>query len=89
MRNGADVEMSVDAIAALEKGSKIEAIKIIRESSGLGLKDSKEFVEHYLANNPQVNQRLKDNSRSGGAFFLVLIVMFCGIIYMLYSKHVF
>jgi hypothetical protein len=30
----------------------IDAIKKIRESTGLGLKESKDFVEKYLRNNP-------------------------------------
>jgi len=35
--------------AALERGNKIEAIKIYREKTGLGLKESKDAVEFILA----------------------------------------
>ena len=33
--------------AALAAGSKIEAIKAVREASGLGLKESKDLVERW------------------------------------------
>jgi len=36
-----------DAIAALERGKLIDAIKRTREATGLGLKESKELVERY------------------------------------------
>ncbi|MBS0429678.1 MAG: ribosomal protein L7/L12 [Proteobacteria bacterium] len=36
-----------DAIAALERGDLIDAIKRTREATGLGLKESKELVERY------------------------------------------
>lgn len=35
------------AIAALERGNLIEAIKLTREATGLGLKESKEAVERH------------------------------------------
>ena len=34
---------------ALERGNKIEAIRLVREHSHLGLKESKELVERYQA----------------------------------------
>lgn len=36
-----------DAIAALQRGNLIDAIKRTREATGLGLKESKELVERY------------------------------------------
>ncbi len=36
-----------EAIAALERGNLIEAIKIVRERTGMDLKSSKEAVEHH------------------------------------------
>ena len=39
----------IDEISnALAKGSKIEAIKIYREVSGLGLKEAKEFIDELI-----------------------------------------
>jgi ribosomal protein L7/L12 len=39
-----DIEIPSDAVAALQRGSKIEALKMIREQCGGGLKDEKEQV---------------------------------------------
>ncbi|NJN40189.1 MAG: hypothetical protein HC807_04105 [Gammaproteobacteria bacterium] len=36
------------AIAALGAGNKIDAIKLVREATGLGLKEAKEAVERYV-----------------------------------------
>jgi large subunit ribosomal protein L7/L12 len=36
---------SAEVRAALAAGNKIEAIKLVRESTGLGLKESKDLVE--------------------------------------------
>lgn len=39
--------------AALQQGHKIEAIRIVREHTGLGLKESKELVESANRQPPQ------------------------------------
>jgi hypothetical protein len=44
------------ARAALQQGRKIEAIKLVREAEGLGLKDAKDRVEHYVANDPLLKE---------------------------------
>ena len=38
------------ALAELARGNKVEAIKIIREQTGLGLKEAKDLVDNYSAN---------------------------------------
>ena len=55
----ADEALPAESVAALERGSKIEAIKILREARGIGLKESKEAVEAYLASHPDVLAKLK------------------------------
>jgi hypothetical protein len=40
------------AISALQSGHKIEAIKIVREERGIGLKEAKDAVEDYLRGEP-------------------------------------
>lgn len=40
-------ELPPEAIAALARGQVIEAIRIVREHTGLGLKESKERVDRY------------------------------------------
>jgi ribosomal protein L7/L12 len=40
-----DLKLPETAIAALHLGNKIEAIRIVRESSGIGLKEAKDLVD--------------------------------------------
>jgi len=40
------------AIVALDAGNKIEAIRIVREATGLGLKEAKDAVERYVPGDP-------------------------------------
>ena len=40
-----DLEISDQVIAAVDAGHKIEAIKILREETGLGLKEAKDAVD--------------------------------------------
>jgi hypothetical protein len=47
------------AIPALEQGQTIEAIKIVREQRGLGLKESKDLVDAYLKTRPDLQRRLQ------------------------------
>ena len=44
---------------SLQKGRLIDAVKHIREASGLGLKESKERVDAWLERNPQALARFK------------------------------
>ena len=39
---------------ALQRGNKIEAIKILREERKLSLKDAKDLVEQHIANHPDL-----------------------------------
>jgi len=47
--NPRDVELPADVIAHATRGDKIAAIKILREQSGLSLKDAKAAIEAHLA----------------------------------------
>ena len=40
-----DIEVSEAVIAAVDKGRKIEAIKLLREETGLGLAEAKDVVD--------------------------------------------
>lgn len=76
-----------DAIAALEKGSKIEAIKCVRVAQGVGLKEAKEIVEQFLENNPDVSSRMTSvniaTSRSGFIWLLLFAAIALAVYYFL------
>jgi hypothetical protein len=60
-----------EAISALKNGRKIEAIKITRSETGMGLKESKEAVERYVASVPEFSERFQ----SRGNWPLLLLVL--------------
>lgn len=45
-------ELPSEALAALAKGKRIEAVKIVREHYGLHLKEAKDKVDAYLGKHP-------------------------------------
>ena len=45
-----------EAIDALQRGNKIEAIKLVREAQKLDLKDAKDRVDDYVKNDPVLQQ---------------------------------
>ncbi len=53
-----------EALAALHQGRKIEAIRIVREARGIGLKEAKDLVDAYAAGQPALQARLAE-ARSG------------------------
>lgn len=55
------------ALASLQRGNVIEAIKHTREATGLGLKEAKDAVERYVAENPHLAPRRDTTLRSGNA----------------------
>jgi ribosomal protein L7/L12 len=46
-----------EAIDALQRGNKIEAIKLVREAKRLDLKDAKDKVDDYVKNDPVLQQK--------------------------------
>jgi ribosomal protein L7/L12 len=46
-----------EAISALQRGNKIEAIKLVREAQKLDLKDAKDRVDDYVKNDPVLQQK--------------------------------
>jgi ribosomal protein L7/L12 len=45
-------------VSALSKGEKIEAIKLLREARGIGLKEAKDIVEEYVETHPELSRQL-------------------------------
>lgn len=68
--------LSTEAIAALQAGSKIEAIKQVRVQQGVGLKEAKEIVELYIDQNPLIKEQmaLANKSSAKGCLSWVLLL---------------
>lgn len=58
---------------ALKAGNKIEAIKLYREATGLGLKESKDFIDGLLEKLMKEQPELYAASSQGCAAVLALV----------------
>ncbi len=84
------VTLTSEAIAAIEQGHLIAAIKLTREATGLGLKDSKEAVETYLDNHPELKAKV-DASRISMKFkpenwAILIIAILLVAAYLLFTR---
>ncbi len=59
-----ETQLPPAAVDALQRGVVIEAIKIVRTERGLGLKESKDAVDRWLAEHPELRQRLHGEQRA-------------------------
>ncbi len=79
-----------DAIAALNRGNKIEAIKIVRVARHIGLKQSKELVDTYLATQPALQRKIemKQTEARRGCLIWVVSLALAGVavVYYLFLK---
>jgi len=72
-------QLPPSAVSALHAGNKMEAIKLTREATNLGLKEAKELVEAYVATSPALQAQLQAQSSSSGSllsslFMIILVV---------------
>lgn len=69
---------------ALYGGRKIEAIKQLRELSGLGLKESKEVIEHLEAELRAAHPERFTAKKSGGCLVLLILLFPVGVLLWLF-----
>lgn len=66
-----DQDLPAEVIAALERGQKIEAIKLLRELKGIGLKEAKEAVDDYTSERQPGSVPVVQSGGHGGIFWLL------------------
>ena len=76
-------ELPAEVVAQIQANRKVSAIKLLRASRGIGLKEAKELVDAYIDSNPPSVTKRSSNSRSGDRG-LVYIAMIIIIAYALY-----
>ena len=64
------------AIAALEAGRKIEAIKRTRAETGMPLKESTDAVEHYIASVPALVEKFDQRGRWPWVLLVLALLAF-------------
>lgn len=80
-------ELSNEAIVALRRGRLIEAIKLVRSTSGLGLKEAKDAVDSYINAHPELKQAMQEQQRLNGVsqvgwlHWLLIILLILGVWY--------
>jgi len=66
--------LSSEVIEAIERGNKIEAIKLLRESTGLGLKEAKDIIDAYEDNRPAGSQPMRRGDSTNGGIIIVIVL---------------
>jgi len=77
------------AEAALLKGNKIEAIKIVRKDRGVDLKEAKDIVEQHVATHPGLQMQMESAQASRQGFlpwFMAVIIIGALVYYFLAGK---
>jgi len=80
-----------EAVALLGESRLIDAIKVVRAAEGLGLKDAKNRVDAYLAQEPLLRVQIDTQQRAMRRklflwFLLVDVVITVGIIYWFFYR---
>lgn len=76
--------LSAAAIAALRRGNKIEAIKLVRVERNLGLKEAKDVVEDYLSGQPDLQSALTDAQGEAKRGAVVWVAVLLGLAILAY-----
>jgi len=72
-----DLSISDEVLAAVDGGNKILAIKILREETGLGLKEAKDVVDSLARvrqKDPIANAGMTEEGGAGGMIKMVVII---------------
>ena len=79
-----DLEISDQVIAAIDAGRKIEAIKVLREESGLGLKEAKDVVDSLTRTRRGESGATSGMVEEGGAGGMIKMVVVIAVILVVY-----
>ena len=68
---------SEDVIAAVDNGRKIEAIKLLREETGLGLADAKHAIDALARerrNDSAIGANMTEEGGAGGMIKMIVVI---------------
>lgn len=74
MTSDTEHEFPTSVMVALTRGQKITAIKLLREAKGIGLKESKEIVDAYIASRPELKARFAAANAEWSRKFVTFVV---------------
>ncbi len=70
-----DMQISDRVLDAIDQGRKVEAIKILREETGLGLKEAKEIVDSIDNKRHPERASLPVEGGAGGMIKLIVTII--------------
>ena len=77
-------ELSPEVFRLLASGRKIEAIKLIREETGLGLREAKDLADAILGDHVPTETAPPPMTEEGGAGGMIAIIIAVLIAYLVY-----
>jgi len=72
------LELDAEIIAAINNGQKVQAIKLLRQSRGIGLAEAKDFVDAYM----RENNIVQPEKITASGFWIMLMVAAAVAIYL-------
>ncbi len=89
--NYPDIEVSDAVIAAVDSGHKIEAIKLLREETGLGLAEAKDVVDALARSRkksaPSTSPGMAEEGGAGGMIRMIIaIVIILGLYFYFFAS---
>ena len=60
-----ETELPAKVVELIKAGRKVQAIKAVRDSHDLGLREAKEMVEAYVQENPDLQNHRRLEAESG------------------------
>ena len=82
-------KLPLEAVSALHRGNKIEAIKVVRTQLGVDLKEAKQLVEKFLRTEPSVQAsfaEMRARSAPGTLWRLAAIIGVVAVLVYLWQK---
>ncbi len=72
-----EFSFSEEVLAAVDAGRKIEAIKLLREETGLGLADAKHAIDSLSGerrSNPEIAAGMTEEGGAGGMVKMIVVI---------------
>ena len=73
-RERSEGQLPPEAVAALNEGRRIDAIRIVRERQGIDLEEARELVDGYVAVHPEIGAQLEQQRALGTRNWLAWVV---------------
>jgi hypothetical protein len=79
-----DNELPPEVVKAITQGRKIEAIKLLREATGLGLANAKVLVDRAVRRHEQINPQMSNMTQESNNGRLLGMMLFLLLTFGLY-----